>query len=679
MAKKKKGKTIQMLSPEKYIMQKARSLPIHECWINSSWDADKLANITVARKHTNGNITLGSYLLDLNCLGVKDSQYLFNISPAEYRDLLEHYRESFNIEIAEYKLVHNIIFAGLEFAEDYGFKPHKSFALTQHIIEEDTEDIELMEIECGKNGKPIYIAGPTENEVRSQEIIAQLEKTAGPGNFEFIKESEDFDFDDDDDEIYNSFDELSSTEKLDLFVKYAENIEALNNEEKEEIVELTVAILDDYIDYNGAFKIKDQFLKDAQNFEIDDEINEELIFGNYAPEFDTSGLKQELKGLYKELYINAKKAKKSIMKLQKKYPNTPYLHFLELNALRTMEFSKYETCVPVYAKQFPDYGLIRILNDILLLNSEELNLRNLSFENAITYYFAGKKKLHPMELFNLFMLMLFLAMAQNNITQITTIDYLIEEMELSEEDKEVLVEFIMMARFNFITTLIDEKHPSSSDDEWSNVEQDTNNKRGKNRNTTFQFKIQIKEITHPPVWRRIKIPSHFTFEDLHYAIQISFGWTNSHLFQFSPKGFGSWPEIKQKFDDDLFDDEFGQGDVFEAHLKTLSEIFMKEKQKYTYIYDFGDSWEHIITLEKIEKESLLYPKLEAGKGKCPPEDCGGIWGYAQMKETMENPADPEYREYQEWLGLGRNEKWDPKSFDLEDSRNSLTKFFSDNN
>jgi len=195
---------------------------------------------------------------------------------------------------------------------------------------------------------------------------------------------------------------------------------------------------------------------------------------------------------------------------------------------------------------------------------------------------------------------------------------------------------------------------------------------------TFHFKIQIKNITHPPVWRRISVPSNFTFEDFHYIIQISFGWHNSHLYEFSPKGFGSWPQIKTKFEED-FDFGFSYGEVIEPHEIKLSDIFKNVGQKFTYIYDFGDSWEHVITLEKILSDNMLYPKIITGKSQCPPEDCGGPLGYMQMKEILEDPSDPEYEDYAEWLGLEENENWDPKYYDLEQHQKLLTEFFTKHN
>jgi len=151
------------LSPEKYIRQKARLLPILECYVNKEWQNIGMAQIIVCRKHTIGNVTLGFYLVDTFALGVKDSFFRFNISPAEYADLVNTLKQNFKTDNAdeliktEYVTVHNIIYGALEFAKEYGYKPCKEFDTTQYILEEDTEEIELIEFEFGKNGKPLLI------------------------------------------------------------------------------------------------------------------------------------------------------------------------------------------------------------------------------------------------------------------------------------------------------------------------------------------------------------------------------------------------------------------------------------------------------------------------------------------------------------------------------------------
>lgn len=156
MKKKKPKQAAAPLSPKNYIKQRARNLPIEECWINSHWKEAKMANVVVVRKHTNGNLTFGMYLVDLLMRGVKNVAFYFNISPAQYQEFIESYR----IEIAEkidYSLAHNIIFKSIEFAKEHGFYPHPDFSITKYILEDENIEIDDIEIEFGLNGKPVFM------------------------------------------------------------------------------------------------------------------------------------------------------------------------------------------------------------------------------------------------------------------------------------------------------------------------------------------------------------------------------------------------------------------------------------------------------------------------------------------------------------------------------------------
>ena len=149
---------------------------------------------------------------------------------------------------------------------------------------------------------------------------------------------------------------------------------------------------------------------------------------------------------------------------------------------------------------------------------------------------------------------------------------------------------------------------------------------------TIQFKIQIRDIKKPPVWRRIVIPGNFTFHDLHNTIQSAFGWWDEHLYQFQRYPFdGGW--CLKDIDED--DDNWGERpeDARETNVATFIQHMGLEK--FVYVYDFGDSWVHDITVEQIDHDANLdHPVCLAGKGACPPEDCGGPWGYEELKEEM---------------------------------------------
>jgi len=170
-----KGKNISIpTTVEAQIRTRARSLSIDKCYINNDWEKAQMAAILISRKHSNGNITLGNFLVDLKLRGVKDCFYRFNESPLRMEEIRQRHPKL--LEECDYNLVHNIIYAGLEFAEDYGFEPHKNFKTAQYILEEDSDDIPLIEIPLGDNGIPVLEIPYGEN--RQQEI-AILNKTAG--------------------------------------------------------------------------------------------------------------------------------------------------------------------------------------------------------------------------------------------------------------------------------------------------------------------------------------------------------------------------------------------------------------------------------------------------------------------------------------------------------------------
>ncbi len=169
----------------------------------------------------------------------------------------------------------------------------------------------------------------------------------------------------------------------------------------------------------------------------------------------------------------------------------------------------------------------------------------------------------------------------------------------------------------------------------------------------FQIQIALKGFK-PKIWRRILIPSDFLLSDFHLIIQITMGWTNSHLHQFI---INRTFYTQRMQDDDLWDEM----DNVDYKKMKISDLLKKEKEKIVYEYDFGDSWEHDIILEKILPidNNLKYPVCLTGKMNCPPEDCGGVWGYFDMLKVLKDPDHEEYESYIEWLG----EEFDPEFFD----------------
>ena len=199
MAKKKQK---QQLSPKKYIVSKARTLPIYKTFINPDWKSSGIATIIVLREHKSGYITFGSYLVDLYCKGVKGTAWFFNKPKSE---ILE-YVDELDLEECTYQLAHNIIFESLTFAEECGFTPDSEFAITEFILEDDEEGhIEDLEIHCGnEDGVPFLIE---QDFKQFKKDYITLEKTLGEGNFKYLsgvdEDDEDEDEDEDDDEFFS--------------------------------------------------------------------------------------------------------------------------------------------------------------------------------------------------------------------------------------------------------------------------------------------------------------------------------------------------------------------------------------------------------------------------------------------------------------------------------------------
>lgn len=166
----------------------------------------------------------------------------------------------------------------------------------------------------------------------------------------------------------------------------------------------------------------------------------------------------------------------------------------------------------------------------------------------------------------------------------------------------------------------------------------------------YALKVTLRGI-RPAIWRRLEVPANLTLFDLHRALQGAMGWTDSHLHQFIHRGtyYGA-P-----------DREFGMPVVSERRT-ALQDLLARPKDRLIYEYDFGDSWEHDVVLEKVAEAEpgVSYPRVIGGKRACPPEDVGGYPGYAEFLEAIANPRHQEHDNMLEWAGG----PFDPEAFDV---------------
>ncbi len=176
----------------------------------------------------------------------------------------------------------------------------------------------------------------------------------------------------------------------------------------------------------------------------------------------------------------------------------------------------------------------------------------------------------------------------------------------------------------------------------------------------YQVKIGLRGA-HPPIWRRLRLPATTTLAGLHDIIQTAFGWTDSHLHAFEA---GGRRYSRPDFGLDGFEERFA-----DESTALLCEVADSVGARLRYTYDFGDSWEHDLLVEEIlPPDRVRHAVCVAGRRAGPPEDCGGVWGYAELLDILADPDHPEYAERLDWLG----DEPDPAAFDKDAINRALT-------
>ena len=168
------------------ILRNAHIYPLLECLITPNWEKNELGliQILVPRQQPDGNICFGFYLIDNYCLGLKNTLGKVNIAPEVYRtDVLPTLYRGEVPEKCSPELAHQMIYQAIDYAAQFGFEPERDFVLTQNVLVPQGELAEPYQLTFGKNGKPFFISGPHDNVGR---ILRQLDKTAGPGNYDFL-------------------------------------------------------------------------------------------------------------------------------------------------------------------------------------------------------------------------------------------------------------------------------------------------------------------------------------------------------------------------------------------------------------------------------------------------------------------------------------------------------------
>jgi len=178
----------------------------------------------------------------------------------------------------------------------------------------------------------------------------------------------------------------------------------------------------------------------------------------------------------------------------------------------------------------------------------------------------------------------------------------------------------------------------------------------------YQFRVDLKGV-RPPVWRRIQVPESYTFWDLHVAIQDAMGWLDCHFHEFEVYDPSARHEVRIGIPDE---GGLSGYKAISGRELMIADFFGADNNLAEYTYDFGDDWVHAVVLEKVvpREKGVRYPVCIAGKRACPPEDCGGLYGYEEFLEIIGDPHNEEHEEMLDWVGG----EFDPEDFNVEDVR-----------
>lgn len=168
-------------------LQNARQYPILGCWAIHGWQESGITPVVIARQQEGDQVLFASYLVDLYCLGIKDITVDVNISRKRFErslpELCMQEPEAISVELA-----HEIVYGALEYAHKYGFEPHPEFTRSHadQVLDPPEEHPRTHRVQFGQDGKPLFIAGPYDNERKIRRILQTLESTAGEGNYNYI-------------------------------------------------------------------------------------------------------------------------------------------------------------------------------------------------------------------------------------------------------------------------------------------------------------------------------------------------------------------------------------------------------------------------------------------------------------------------------------------------------------
>lgn len=326
--------------------------------------------------------------------------------------------------------------------------------------------------------------------------------------------------------------------------------------------------------------------------------------------------------------------KKKLAKLKESLGEIPYLEYMGMLKPRADYQKISKAKLSEALRKYPDFVLFRLEMGFLELEArikKNKKCELLRFED----YFPEGHRVHVRELLKFQALKIFTIIYKGDLEAADALLENLDQLGLDPEAKNVHLNFVNETKIEML-------HQYFSKEQEVPYE-------------VYQLKVELLGI-QPRIWRRILVGDNIGLEELHNILQITMGWTDSHLHAFIRENvrFESYDPDNENWW------EMAQIDYSGFKVRDLIE---RKGQQLKYEYDFGDGWKHLLTLEKIEyyKPGIQLPTCLEGEHKCPPEDVGSTTGYRKLLRILANPDHPEYKDYLNWVGGS----FDPEEFDPE--------------
>jgi len=419
------------LSPENYIRQKARNLPVYKCFVNENWKELGMANCLVARQHSSGKFTFALYMVDLFCLGMRDTVYYYNETEEQLKHFYEENVGGPALSEVSYALVHNIIYSGVAYAQDLGFQPHRNFAVSRFILDEDTDEVELIEIESGMNGKPLFVHNGDVSAKVFNQTIERLKKAVGEGNFEVLDLRQlETEQDEEEERLYTGYSAMERKERKKLFFELLDR--ETENEDKDDdklytqLELLTEVILTlDLTDASTAQKLEGEFNREM-NWPQSKQLITPEFFGFPKPVVltqDDISVCEQLMPRIKTLPIEQQKS--ILAGLRNRLGDCALFTFLEITRLTDQPGMVRIKDVQEALKKYPEYLLLKLEESkgLFYLNAKmkSYNSNSLTKLPELNDFFPVNYAINDLELFQYYILKLFAIQANHDLNALLAI------------------------------------------------------------------------------------------------------------------------------------------------------------------------------------------------------------------------------------------------------------------